>query len=69
MFAEQMRGLAKKGRASKMQCFGKPIFRIGHQNEVLTARERKVVRLLLDLGPKSFEGGVSTRTDENIQSR
>ena len=65
-FVEQVRVSCEEASQVIDASLEKAMFWMSHQDKVLTARQRKVVNLLLDAGPNGFEGGMSTRKYESI---
>jgi Fic family protein len=67
-FIEQVRVSCEEASSVVDASLAKAMFWTVHQDKVLTARQRKVVNLLLDTGPDGFEGGMSTKKYESIGS-
>ncbi|MGF6770142.1 Fic family protein [Paraburkholderia sp. GAS199] len=67
-FVEQVRVSCEEASVAVDAALAKAVFWTSHQDKALTTRQRKVVNLLLDAGPKGFEGGMSTRKYESIGS-
>ncbi|WP_162600659.1 Fic family protein [Paraburkholderia sp. C35] len=65
-FVEQVRVSCEEASRVVDASLEKAVFWMNHQDKVLTARQRKVVNLLIDAGPNGFEGGMSTRKYEGI---
>lgn len=65
-FVEQVRVSCEEASSAVDAALGKAMFWSSHRDEVLTARQRKVVNLLFDAGPKGFQGGMSTKKYESI---
>ncbi len=65
-FVEQMRVSCEEASSVIDDALTKARFWIDHRDKALTARQRKVLNLLLDAGPNGFDGGMSTRKYENI---
>lgn len=65
-FVEQVRVSCEEASQAVDAALGRAMFWMNHQDKELTTRQRKVVNLLLDAGPKGFEGGMSTRKYESV---
>jgi Fic family protein len=65
-FVEQVRVSREEASGVIDATLAKAIFWTNHQDKALSARQRKVINLLLDAGPKDFDGGMSTRKYESI---
>jgi Fic family protein len=65
-FVEQVRVSCEEASSVMDAALGKALFWIDHRDKVLTTRQRKVVNLLLDAGPRGFEGGMNTRKYESV---
>ncbi|MFL9938089.1 Fic family protein [Paraburkholderia graminis] len=65
-FVEQVRVSCEEASSAVDAALGKAMFWSSHRDKVLTARQRKVVNLLFDAGPKGFQGGMSTKKYESI---
>ncbi|HZZ12776.1 MAG TPA: hypothetical protein VFE79_18995 [Paraburkholderia sp.] len=59
-FVEQVRVSREEASGVIDATLAKAIFWTNHQDKALSARQRKVINLLLDAGPKDFDGGMST---------
>jgi Fic family protein len=67
-FVQQVRVSCDEAADVIDAALAKALFWLTHQDKTLTARQRKVVNVLLDAGPKGFEGGMSTKKYESIGS-
>jgi Fic family protein len=65
-FVEQVRVSCEEASGVVDASLGKARFWLVHRDKALTARQRKVINVLLDAGPGGFEGGMSTRKYESI---
>ncbi|PMS18528.1 DUF4172 domain-containing protein [Trinickia dabaoshanensis] len=65
-FVTQVRVASEQASVAIDTALAKAMFWTNHRDNVLTARQRKVVNLLLDAGPGGFEGGMSTKKYESI---
>ena len=65
-FVTQVRVACEQASAVADLSLAKARFWSEHRERDLSARQRKVVNLLLDAGPGGFEGGMSTKKYENL---
>jgi Fic family protein len=65
-FVEQVRVSCEEASGAVDATLDKAVFWMNHRDKVLTTRQRKVVNVLLDAGPKGFEGGMNTRKYESV---
>ncbi|WP_310120281.1 Fic family protein [Paraburkholderia terricola] len=65
-FVEQVRVSCEEASGVVDATLDKAVFWMNHRDKVLTTRQRKVVNVLLDAGPKGFEGGMNTRKYESV---
>jgi Fic family protein len=63
---QQVRASCEAASAAVDAALAKAVFWTNHRDKALTARQRKVVDVLLDAGPGGFEGGMSTKKYESI---
>jgi Fic family protein len=65
-FVQQVKASCEEASDAIDAALAKALFWTNHRDKVLTARQRKVVNLLLDAGPGGFEGGMSTKKYESV---
>jgi Fic family protein len=65
-FVNQLRLAFERASGVLDRALEKARFWTLHRDKTLTARQRKVVNLLLDAGPGNFEGGMSTRKYQSL---
>lgn len=65
-FTEQFHGACVAAAEMVDQSLKKGLFWTEHSDKDLNDRQRKIVNLLLDAGPRGFEGDMSTRKYESI---
>lgn len=65
-FLEQVRVSCERATSTIDATLAKARFWTEHQDPDITARQRKVLNVLLDAGPGGFTGGMSTRKYESI---
>ncbi|MFM0647365.1 Fic family protein [Paraburkholderia bryophila] len=65
-FVEQVRVSCEEASGVMDAALATALFWMNHQDKVLTTRQRKVVKLLLDAGPHGFDGGMNTRKYESV---
>jgi Fic family protein len=65
-FIAQVRAACESASTVIDQALEKARYWHAHQDKTLSARQRKVLKVLLDAGPDGFEGGMSTRKYESI---
>ena len=64
-FVAQVRAACEQASVVIDESLEKARFWFNHRDKKLTARQRKVLNVLLDAGPGRFEGGMSTKKYEN----
>lgn len=67
-FIQQVQVSCEEASKTVDDTLAKARFWMDHSGKDLNARQRKVMNLLLDAGPKGFEGGMSTKKYESIAS-
>ncbi len=65
-FVAQFRAACEAASVVIDQALEKARFWQAHQDKTLSARQRKMLNVLLDAGPSGFEGGMSTRKYESL---
>ena len=65
-FIQQVQASCEEASKTIDETLAKARFWMDHSSKDLSARQRKVVNLLLDAGPNGFEGGMSTKKYGNI---